>query len=1240
MASRGDNPHPVHSQELEATGCLSDQKHGPKDIKDHLQHYFGCLEIADRCSFLAREIPDGPVSATDPGPKKMPNPIWEHEAKFERELLQADGVAGATLEQKVAEQLDKRIGSLAVAIEAQYKRTQILRQALLDTPNPRTPQDQTPNARPSPDTHGHLVHNVINSYDNWRNSEVCQEGLKKVRTFRVNQGKALVLSSGEEMPRMNREVQFEPERERVREVVKKYRKNFEDETAPYELERDVNAYLIQYTTSKPESGTLEPVEEAPTDVRFKGRFPNQRVSMSELLKSAEDKKKSILSKSLAEKNDPNRIRYFHIPSNNMYWVERVIAGYYDDTDKSPDLGGGSGDFASRTKTNMLLRPHLWRGQQNGARSGVVHARYMRPLCERVSSEVSVIEDNPANIVMFMPYMHWETDRMRAKISTAIDDESRKQRQKQERESTKRRTERQEERKRHGLDPIAKRIVHPEERPNQQLLDRLETCGEAKKKGALARSATEVFGEFIRIPARKEIEIDQNGRLVLKNENPLGQYLLDAARLYEAMSTFRDQQMLENYLYHSAPLHPRRTLDQSHYWTLKSTKARDRDQVVYRGTSMDVDNCHSLRLLEPEPAKERRLTRWIADMKPKPEPKSSEPKSKYQWEGHWKRTDEPGCEHCRNDIRRISQIIMVDQLWMWVLDDHTIITSFPKRYGYNKHDLSGIHKSIRQRLTSARKNQIRSVYDLALVILDECSNTFFDQTKTEDSQPRVMDIFSESIGNVTSQHTISFQHVWHWTKEASKMYRSKSKYADSSKLHVPLLDIHPEGKLQREVKDIIDELDMMMHIQKKQREMFRRFCKHVEHLLDPEGRWREGGPLAGDTEREVPTHAVEHLHDTAAGSSPKHKQDKKKLFWFRIQSQELLSEADDRVDELEGLRKAAESTAQSVNDLLSLKQQQASVVQAWESAKQAEEAVRQGRSIMMFTIVTVVFLPLSFMTSFFGMNNIEFGSDGTSWTMGAQTKLIVLVSFGIVLMSVILAFSNLLRAIIWSGWRITSMCIITTLPIYKHWLSWSDDWRGTSLMKRTEEKANKWKEDVRRAKKLGQYEKEAAALKKARKDEEEKKKSPGPSLSPTSPAANVTPAPSTTSTGIGSTLSPPPRTTPTQTASAATGVSTIKSPGRAPSRQRHPRARHQSPHGSSSTGGNLPNSSSSTRLGNHTNNPSNQDSSTRLQVPSSAADQLITPTSSASTIDPRFTGSTLANFNTNPRHDVNGDDNNV
>ncbi len=74
---------------------------------------------------------------------------------------------------------------------------------------------------------------------------------------------------------------------------------------------------------------------------------------------------------------------------------------------------------------------------------------------------------------------------------------------------------------------------------------------------------------------------------------LGQYLLDAALLYEAMSTYRDQQILDQFLYNDPPLHPRRTLDQSYYRGLKNTSQRDRDQVVYRGTSMNLETRHRL-----------------------------------------------------------------------------------------------------------------------------------------------------------------------------------------------------------------------------------------------------------------------------------------------------------------------------------------------------------------------------------------------------------------------------------------------------------------------------------------------------------------------------------------------------------------------------------------------------------------------------------------------------------------------
>lgn len=39
----------------------------------------------------------------------------------------------------------------------------------------------------------------------------------------------------------------------------------------------------------------------------------------------------------------------------------------------------------------------------------------------------------------------------------------------------------------------------------------------------------------------------------------------------------------------------------------------------------------------------------------------------------------------------------------------------------------------------------------------------------------------------------------------------------------------------------------------------------------------------------------------------------------------------------------------------MKQQQASVVQAWQSIRHGEEAVKQGRAVMIFTVITIIFV---------------------------------------------------------------------------------------------------------------------------------------------------------------------------------------------------------------------------------------------------------------------------------------------
>jgi hypothetical protein len=81
----------------------------------------------------------------------------------------------------------------------------------------------------------------------------------------------------------------------------------------------------------------------------------------------------------------------------------------------------------------------------------------------------------------------------------------------------------------------------------------------------------------------------------------------------------------------------------------------------------------------------------------------------------------------------------------------VISSFPRRWGRpdserNKSDSSGLFRTIRERLDhQAREN----VYELATLLMNQCSLVFFDPTVARDNRPEVIDIFATAIGDVVS-----------------------------------------------------------------------------------------------------------------------------------------------------------------------------------------------------------------------------------------------------------------------------------------------------------------------------------------------------------------------------------------------------------------------------------------------------------------------------------------------------------
>jgi len=170
----------------------------------------------------------------------------------------------------------------------------------------------------------------------------------------------------------------------------------------------------------------------------------------------------------------------------------------------------------------------------------------------------------------MPYLHWETDKHRRRMTEVMKDITQKHRK-----------------------DLREKSPH---------LD-------------LERDDIAKIAEKFRIKYGSRVPSDDLLKKALPgnhNRCPLAKYLLDVASLYNAMDIEPDVRLLSDNLHprdpRIPPLHGRRTLDQSYYWKLENTDRRDEDQVVYRGTKAG------------------------------------------------------------NSIYRTTRLIMVDQLWLYILDD--------------------------------------------------------------------------------------------------------------------------------------------------------------------------------------------------------------------------------------------------------------------------------------------------------------------------------------------------------------------------------------------------------------------------------------------------------------------------------------------------------------------------------------------------------------------------------------------
>ena len=273
------------------------------------------------------------------------------------------------------------------------------------------------------------------------------------------------------------------------------------------------------------------------------------------------------------------------------------------------------------------------------------------------------------------------------------------------------------------------------------------------------------------------------------------------------------------------------------------------------------------------------------------------------------------------------------------------------------------------------------------------------------------------------------------------------------------NINPEGELLREAHDIVDELKMMRRIYEQQLSVIKDFSKHLQEIYDEqhpppsddhllEGLKRlfaapgsfNGSPLSpnlrngnvsqnggwqnGDIPTQNGSSQESHLatQENANGyhshnqSTVAEENAKDAIAIYGIipkstvnRAKALIENIEMRREDLQDLQNTTKDISDQLHTLLSLKQQQASVVEAEASLRLSHESVTQGRSIMLFTVVTIIFLPLSFMSSLFGMNASELaGPNQAPLSLTHEFKFMFPISLGIIIPTLCLAFSARIR----------------------------------------------------------------------------------------------------------------------------------------------------------------------------------------------------------------------------------------
>ena len=372
-------------------------------------------------------------------------------------------------------------------------------------------------------------------------------------------------------------------------------------------------------------------------------------------------------------------RWFHIPENNMAWVE---------------------DLFVRLKVNGSVWGHQY-GRSHGK---VPHSRSIVPSCVHVATH----DKDQELLAIFMPYISYEMNTRQNEFADLVENESVGLRVGLfwEQLMNYMRTD---------SHPLEAKTEDTESAVHRSEIDQSEdhsdhggsdvtSAGVSRRSGSQKRSIHKSNGDTDSL--RSASPSPQQDPEDSDDESDSTSTASIPSDLQTEKMDFAESALIRAYVNHDPPLHIRRTLDQSYYYMLESTKVRDKDQVSTRWARNPLFNRknrpHNILMVDQC---------WLWVVREKVDPKVGEtetqaPAKLYETGAQTENSTDGGAQHNLQDVPKKDLRPKLDKEGDCEKKANRtpdiVVSSFPRRKGVASSGEDDLHWNVLNHKPKERK----------------------------------------------------------------------------------------------------------------------------------------------------------------------------------------------------------------------------------------------------------------------------------------------------------------------------------------------------------------------------------------------------------------------------------------------------------------------------------------------------------------------------------------------------------